>query len=64
VLSQPTPSGSTRAEAQRDFDQKRRFAIGADAGFIAGAVFGVTALCIVLGYRDDIFGRSDDDAGK
>jgi len=64
VLSQPTPSGSTRAEAQKDFDQKRQFAIGADVGFIAGAVFGVTALCIVLAYRDDIFGRSDDDAGK
>ena len=64
VLSHPTPSGSTRAEAQKDFDQKRQFAIGADIGFIAGAVFGVTALCIVLGYRDDIFGRSDDDAGK
>ena len=64
VLSQPTPSGSTRAEAQKDFDQKRQFAIGADAGFIAGAVFGVAALCIVLGYRDDVFGRSDDDAGK
>src|SRR5204862_4318399 len=47
VLSQLTPSGATRADAQPDFDQKRRFGEAANAGFISGAVFGAAALYFV-----------------
>ena len=61
VLSQLTPSGATRAEAERDFDQKRRFGIAANVSFIAGAVASVAALYFVLRYKDDVFGRADDD---
>ena len=61
VLSQLSPSGATRAEAQEDFHQKQRFGNAANAAFISGAVFGVAALYFVLRYRDDIFGRSTSD---
>ena len=64
VLSQLTPSGATRAEAQSDFDQKRNFGTAANVGFISGAVFGAAALFFVLRYQDDIFGRSEDEAPK
>ena len=61
VLSQLTPSGQTRAEAERDFDQKRKFGTAANVAFITGAVAGVAALILVLTYKDDVFGRSDDE---
>jgi hypothetical protein len=60
VLSQLTPSGATRAEAQNDFEQKRRFGVAANVGYISGAVFGAAALYFVLAYHDDVFGRGDD----
>ena len=59
VLSQLTPSGATRQQAQDDFEQKRRFGIAANAAFITGAVLSVTALYIVIRYNDDVFGRPD-----
>jgi hypothetical protein len=64
VLSQLTPSGATRADAQSDFDQKRHFGTAANVAFISGAVFSAAALYFVVRYKDDIFGRSDDDAAK
>jgi hypothetical protein len=62
VLSQLTPSGATRAEAQSDFNQKRNFGTAANVAFISGAVFSAAALYFVIGYRDDVFGRHDDDS--
>lgn len=61
VLSQLTPSGATRAEAQSDFNQKRNFGTAANVAFISGAVFSAAALYFVIGYRDDVFGRHDDE---
>jgi len=63
VLSQVTPSGSTRAEAESDFEQKRRFGNAANASFISGAVFTAAALYLVLRYHEDIFGRGARDQG-
>jgi len=62
VLSQLTPSGATRAEAQSDFNQKRNFGTAANVAFISGAVFSAAALYFVIGYRDDVFGRHDEDS--
>jgi len=64
VLSQLTPSGATRAEAQSDFNQKRNFGTAANVAFISGAVFSAAALCLIIGYRDDVFGRHDDDPSR
>jgi len=61
VLSQLTPSGATRAEAQDDFNQKRRFGMAANVAFLSGAVFTAAGLYFVLRYHDDIFGRSSPD---
>jgi hypothetical protein len=64
VLSQLTPSGATRADAQSDFDQKRHFGTAANVAFISGAAFTVAALYFVIRYQDDVFGRGDDSAPK
>ena len=59
VLSQLQPTGATRADAQEDFDQKRRFALAANVSFGAGAVLGAVSLFYFIHYRDDIFGRAE-----
>lgn len=61
VLSQLSPTGATRAEAQSDFNQKQRFGTAANVAFVSGAVFSVAALYLLIRYRNDIFGRSDRD---
>jgi len=60
VLSKPAPSGTTMQELQDDFEQKRRFAQGANVSFIAGGVLAAAALTLFISYRHDIFGASDD----
>lgn len=64
VLSQLSPSGSTRAQAQEDFNQKHRLGTAANVAFVTGAVFAVAALYFVIRYNDDIFGRSEDEEAK
>jgi hypothetical protein len=59
VLSQLQPTGSTRADAQDDFDQKRRFALYANISFGAAAALGAVSLFYFIHYRDDIFGRAE-----
>ncbi|HEX3696842.1 MAG TPA: PEGA domain-containing protein [Polyangia bacterium] len=57
VLSQQPPNGSTRFDAQQDYDQKRHFALAANISFGAGALFTVLSSYFFIHYRDDIFGR-------
>jgi hypothetical protein len=59
VLSQLQPNGSTRFDAQQDYDQKRRFALAANISFGAGAVLTVVSSYFFIRYRDDIFGRTE-----
>jgi hypothetical protein len=59
VLSQLQPTGSSRADAQQDFDQKRRFALYANVSFGAAAVLAAVSLFYFIHYRDDIFGRAE-----
>jgi hypothetical protein len=59
VLSQLQPNGETRADAQDDFDQKRRFATYANISFGVGAGLAVVSLFHFIFYRDDIFGRAE-----
>jgi hypothetical protein len=59
VLSQLQPTGATRYDAQQDFDQKRRFALAANASFIAGAALTVVSVVYFAAYHDDIFGRPE-----
>jgi hypothetical protein len=59
VLSQTQPTGPTRADAQQDFDQKRRFALAANVSFGAGALLAVVSTFFFIHYRDDIFGRAE-----
>ena len=59
VLSQLQPNGTSRAEAQDDYDQKRRFALYANIGFGAGAAFALVSAFFFVHYRDDIFGRAE-----
>jgi len=64
VLSQLQPTGATRAEAQDDFDQKKRFALYANIGYGTGALMALVSTFFFIHYRDDIFGRAEryDDA--
>jgi hypothetical protein len=59
VLSQLQPNGDTRQAAMADLDQRRRFALGANIAFGAGAVFAAVSLYYFIRYGDDIFGRSE-----
>jgi hypothetical protein len=59
VLSQLPPSGATGEEVQSDFRQKQRFGTAANVAFLSGALFGAAALAFVVGYHEDIFGRSE-----
>ena len=59
VLSQPQPTGTTRAEAQQDEHQKKNFARGANIAFGAGAAFALVSLYHFIRYGDDIFGRTE-----
>jgi hypothetical protein len=58
VLSQLSPTGTTRAEIQSDLDQKHRLATGANAAFITGGVLALVSLYHFLQYRPDIFGAA------
>ena len=59
VLSQLQPTGTTRADAQQDFEQKQRFALYANIAFGAGALLSVVSAFFFVHYRDDIFGRAE-----
>jgi hypothetical protein len=59
VLSQLSPTGSTRADIQRDTDQKHRLAVGANVAFATGGVLLLVSLYHFIHYRADIFGQSD-----
>ena len=59
VLSQLQPNGDSRQTAMADLDQKRRFALGANVAFGAGAVFTAVSLYYFIRYGDDIFGRTE-----
>jgi hypothetical protein len=56
VLSQLSPNGATRADIQRDTDQKHRLAVGANVAFISGGVLALVSLYHFIRYRGDIFG--------
>jgi len=56
VLSQLNPTGATRADVQKDTDQKHKLALGANAAFIAGGALALISLVHFIAYRDDIFG--------
>jgi len=60
VLSQLNPTGSTRADVQKDTDQKHRLAVGANAAFITGGALAVISLVHFIVYRDDIFGAGSE----
>jgi hypothetical protein len=59
VLSQLQPNGATRSDAQEDFEQKRNFALAANASFGTGAALSLVSLFYFIYYRDDIFGREE-----
>jgi hypothetical protein len=44
-----------------DLKQKDQFARGANVAFIAGGALALISTAIFIGYRDDIFGRGDDE---
>jgi len=56
VLSQLNPTGATRADVQKDTDQKHKLALGANAAFITGGALALISLVHFIAYRDDIFG--------
>jgi hypothetical protein len=56
VLSQLNPTGSTRADVQKDTNQKHNLAVGANAAFITGGALALISLVTFIAYRDDIFG--------
>jgi hypothetical protein len=60
VLSQLTPNGNTRAEIQRDVDQKHRLAMGANAAFITAGALAAVSLVHFIVFRGDIFGQPVD----
>lgn len=61
VLSQVNTSGSVRAEHQSDFDERDKFSKVANVSFIAGGALALISLGTFILYRDDVFGRDDDD---
>ena len=64
VLSQINPNGETRAAAQMDLTQKDRFARGANVAFIAGGALALISTLLFVGFRDDIFGRGEDEDAR
>ena len=60
VLSQLNPNGSTRADVQKDTDQKHKLAVGANAAFITGGALALISLITFIAYRDDIFGAGSE----
>jgi hypothetical protein len=60
VLSQLNPNGSTRADVQKDTDQKHKLAVGANAAFITGGALALISLVTFIAYRDDIFGTTGE----
>jgi hypothetical protein len=60
VLSQLNPTGSTRADVQKDTDQKHRLAVGANAAFITGGALALISLVHFIAYRNDIFGTAGE----
>jgi hypothetical protein len=56
VLSQLSPTGTTRADVQKDIDQKHGFAVGANVAFITGGALLIVSLVHFIVYRSDIFG--------
>jgi hypothetical protein len=60
VLSQLNPTGATRADIQKDTDQKHKLAVGANAAFITGGALAVISLIHFIAYRDDIFGAGGE----
>jgi hypothetical protein len=64
VLSQINPNGETRAAAQMDLKQKDRFARGATISLIAGGALALLSTVLFVGFRDDVFGRGDDEEAR
>jgi hypothetical protein len=60
VLSQLNPTGSTRADVQKDTNQKHQLAVGANAAFITGGALALISLVHFIVYRDDIFGAGGE----
>lgn len=61
VLSQVNTSGSVRAEHQSDFNERERFSNVANVSFITGGALALISLGTFIIYRDDVFGRDDDE---
>jgi hypothetical protein len=61
VLSQVNTSGTVRAEHQSDFDERDRFSKIANVSFITGGAMALISLGTFIFYRDDVFGRDDDE---
>lgn len=60
VLSQVNTSGNARAEHQSDLDERSRFADFANVSLIAGGALTLISLGTFVLYRDDIFGRDEE----
>ncbi|MDX2022974.1 MAG: PEGA domain-containing protein [Deltaproteobacteria bacterium] len=61
VLSQTNTSGNTRADAQSDFNERKDFATYANVSLISGGALALISLATFVLYRDDIFGRDEED---
>lgn len=61
VLSQTNTSGNTRADAQSDFNEREDFATYANVSLITGGVLALISIGTFVLYRDDIFGRDEED---
>jgi len=61
VLSQVNTSGSVRAEHQSAFEERDRFSKVANVSFITGGALALISLGTFIFYRDDVFGRDDDE---
>jgi hypothetical protein len=64
VLSQINPSGDNRKEAQADLGQKDNLAKGANVAFITGGALAVISVALFIAYKDDVFGRTEDEEGR